>query len=647
MISFKKFFTQLLLSEAISLKNVRKKGYRKKYSGAYTSELDEIFGNKNRIILPLKIDSSNLESPIYQEIKQKLYENGYRVLGIKDYIRGIAYKRIGDYGDYDDKNVFKIGKLLQKFEEEGDIEVRDYVNGRRTIKKIKGKPLLHEFKKDPIRVADGDFLIVISRHPYDIAGASTDRSWTSCMDLGLPRINYPKKKAEAGQHKRYIEQDISEGSLVAYVVSMDELYEGPNGEEKVKLKKPLSRILIKPHPSDSGKLYSIGKMYGSTYPEFDAKIKEWIKENLNNKLKGNEKVYRNRKLYRDSDDPVGFDFNKGNEIADEVLKEILTFDNDEKLLGDQITFETYGDRIMHFNLKIRVDFNEDIVRPFEDLEGVTKSDLPQFSEIEKNIAKAVFDQLDSDKYRSLNLEPINIESLGNGISINANYSLVLYSEEDKYIDDDYIYDTLSYGLEPLKKFDYNELKRELYDIVKNYDWEAHEQSRVNAINTALETYKNKLNSIASLNKSIPYIENLRVISPEKMLESDAQSMQHFYQDLRYALGGIEALSMSVRQAEHNLSYIIRTDERYKESKHSIFNDWFRKKFNLNIQNYRKQIDSAWSYKKLIDMYRNRSESGNPIPNEEWELIKDIDHVQDRIIGIVKDLGGNVEDDYKI
>jgi len=174
--SFEELLFHPVLQEAISLKNAKKKLLSKKYSGAYNDRLDEVFGGKNRIISRITIDYSNLDSPLMKKISSKLYEHMYVIPSMVEYIKGMAYKKIGQYGDVDYKNPVKIGKLLQKFEADGQIEVTDRKDGKKTTKWITGKPLLHEFKTDPIRSSNGEFLLVISIHPYDIAGASTDRS---------------------------------------------------------------------------------------------------------------------------------------------------------------------------------------------------------------------------------------------------------------------------------------------------------------------------------------------------------------------------------------------------------------------------------------------------------------------------------------
>ena len=66
--------------------------------------------------------------------------------------------------------------------------------------------------------------IIISRHPYDIAGMSTGRGWRSCMHL------------EDGQFNEYVPQTIAAGGLIAYLCN----------EDDKNIKNPKGRVLIKP-----------------------------------------------------------------------------------------------------------------------------------------------------------------------------------------------------------------------------------------------------------------------------------------------------------------------------------------------------------------------------------------------------------------
>lgn len=642
MISFEDLLSHYIIAEAISLRNAKKKMLSKKYSGAYNDRLNEIFGDKNRLISRITIDYSNMDSPLMKKINSLLYHQNYSIDGMSNYIKGIAFKVNDKTMSLDKKNPVKIGKLLQKYEPDGEIETTDRKDGEKTTKRVVGKPLLHEFKNDPMRSSNGEFLLVISRHPYDIAGASTDRSWTSCMDLGLPRINYPKTKQNTGINKKYIPKDIDEGTLVAYVVTMNELYEGPNGDEKVKLQKPLSRILMKPHNSDVGSVYTVGTMYGSKYPEFYQKIKEWVSKNLNNRLKGGEKVYKNRNLYNDGDVPVDFEFNTGNEIADKVVNELLEYSN-EKELGNQITFETSsGDYVTNVNLKLVFDFNSSVhVREFEYLNNIysLSDNIP--SKYERLVGNAIFSHLKSRGGRGYNdgSPNITVTSLGDGIEIEIECNVQVRGEEDKYIDDDYIWGNIYYPLEWMKNLNYSYLKRELYKIVKNYDWKAHDDAVTNQINEALELYKNTLDNFPKFYpKGNISFQSLEVISPLRILKWEDSAIKVLHNDLYYTVRAFETLSDHMSMIERPDRSIYR-DTRYTETKMDICYEWFKRTFGVDLAEYKNKTEQLWSAKILIDLYVNAKDSGKPIPTETFELLKDVDEEQDKIIRYIRRLIG--------
>lgn len=637
--SFNELLSHYIISEAISLKNSKKKMLSKKYSGAYNERLDEVFGNKNRLISRITIDYSNMDSPLMKRIDALIDDEGYTVGDMESYIKGFAYKIIGNDEDgfsrVDTKNPVKIGKLLQKYEADGQIEVTDRKDGKKTTKWITGKPLLHEFKNDPIRSSNGEFLLVISRHPYDVAGSSTDRSWTSCMDLGLPRINYPKTKKNEGINRKYVPRDIDEGTLVAYIVQKDELYLSPNGDEKVKLQKPLSRILMKPHNSDIGKVYTVGSQYGSQYPEFYQKVKEWVSKNINNKLKGGEKVYKNPSLYNDGDTPVDFQFNTGNEIADQIVTDLLEFDN-EKELGNQITFETsMGDYTATVDLKIVMDFGKDIVRSFEYLDDIYSVSDGVPSKYEKLIGTAIFSHLKGNKGRNYNdgSPRITVTSLGDGIEIEIECNIQVRGEEDKYIDDDYIYDAIRWPLDWMKNLIYKDLKRELYKICVAYDWKSHDEDVVNSINESLELYKNVLdNSPKFYPKHNILFQSLEVISPLKVLEWDESAINVLYNDLYYTVRAFETLGNHLSMIEKSLNKSIYGDTRYTETKFEIFYEWFKRTFNVDLVNYKNQTEDLWTSKILFDLYAKTKESGN---REKGELLLNIKEEQDKIIRYIR------------
>ena len=86
--------------------------------------------------------------------------------------------------------------------------------------------LYEAFQHDPVRLA-GRLLVVVSRNPDDIARASTNREWLSCMGAG---------KGANSQAFWLIEDEIKAGTLEAYIIS----------ENDPDIHFPLARAMIKP-----------------------------------------------------------------------------------------------------------------------------------------------------------------------------------------------------------------------------------------------------------------------------------------------------------------------------------------------------------------------------------------------------------------
>ena len=87
--------------------------------------------------------------------------------------------------------------------------------------------LLQKYNNEKSVVAntDTEYLMVISKHPYDIGGMSTDRNWKSCMNL------------RGGEDRHYVEIDIELGTIISYLVEKNDK----------NIQDPVSRILIKPY----------------------------------------------------------------------------------------------------------------------------------------------------------------------------------------------------------------------------------------------------------------------------------------------------------------------------------------------------------------------------------------------------------------
>lgn len=157
------------------------------------------------------------------EIIKALQDNNFKV---KDYIKGTATDKY-------DREV-KIGKILQRFNPE----------------------LLQKFNNDVNREAskDKNQLVVISKSPYDIGGASTDRGWNSCMNL------------YTGNNAQYINCDIEQGTIIAYLIDVNDL----------NISNPQARIFIKPFINIKNKkdiiYYPESVVYGTAPKSFEVFI---------------------------------------------------------------------------------------------------------------------------------------------------------------------------------------------------------------------------------------------------------------------------------------------------------------------------------------------------------------------------------------
>lgn len=143
------------------------------------------------------------------------------------------------------------------------------------------KELKDEFASDPIRLTSNldakKMMIVLSNHAYDIAGMSTDRKWTSCMNI------------ISGSNSHWIKEDIKWGTIVAYLIE----------ESDKNINNPLGRILIKPYLDDHDAIvyYPEPTVY-SPYVGLDS-MKEYLQEMCNHIANEISWLY---KIVRDKND---------------------------------------------------------------------------------------------------------------------------------------------------------------------------------------------------------------------------------------------------------------------------------------------------------------------------------------------------------
>jgi hypothetical protein len=305
----KNLIHKILLQEALKPSQFRKyvKDFnRERYTDIFKKLGDEFEHDKNyyRIYIPLgKEEKSGPVSNVEKEVTDFLTQNGYQVL---DYIKGIV-----KFGDA--KNTTSIGKVLTR---------------------LKADDLMKKFVSDEARKAltsDIDnLMVVISRHPYDIAGSDTDRNWTNCMTIGHASsnrvetlhnqlntlnnklsslqkedpnyVNILKKiknlkseledRKEEGENVKYLIHEVKEGSLISYLI---------NKNDK-NINNPLAVLNIKPYINEKNPddfvLVSSKNMYGNGRPEFKSTVNS-ILEKINGNVTGFYCI--NPKTYKDLD----------------------------------------------------------------------------------------------------------------------------------------------------------------------------------------------------------------------------------------------------------------------------------------------------------------------------------------------------------
>lgn len=140
------------------------------------------------------------------------------------------------------------------------------------------------FVNDPNRgESKGTMKATVSRHPYDVAGMSTDRQWKSCMGMS------PKDRTSTNYSNK-LKKDIEHGTHVAYLHPQDDH----------NIDKPVSRIALKPFHSEHGHsvLRPEQKVYGENHPEFVNKVHDWAKKNF--PMHPNHVYHKDENVYDDS-----------------------------------------------------------------------------------------------------------------------------------------------------------------------------------------------------------------------------------------------------------------------------------------------------------------------------------------------------------
>ena len=299
------------LTEALPISVAKK--YMKISNGKYKKLYPALFKNgEDRISFPFEVELKGEDSPLYDQCREILTKNNYV---IKDYIAGYATDEAG-------KQTFKIGKLITQFiEAQKNPDPTKHINYSWYYSPASNMEEFYAmFQKDPIRLSQGkNFAIIISRHPYDIAGMSTDRTWESCQAIAQEKSIVYGKNIRPGQYHdrptKGLKSAVKEGALVAYWVEAEPRFrkintgtaEAPNMVPlKDALQYPIARLTIAPFKAWDNSVYLRAET--TTYPhgfkskEFSTAVQAFLDKKYNKKQTDikTKQYNRNTKVYADN-----------------------------------------------------------------------------------------------------------------------------------------------------------------------------------------------------------------------------------------------------------------------------------------------------------------------------------------------------------
>ncbi|MCP4649555.1 MAG: hypothetical protein GY853_05685 [PVC group bacterium] len=211
----------------------------------------EWFGKDGRAYIEFQPSVSGVD----ENVKKLLEEYGYT---ITDYNTGLASK---------DGRILRIGKILAKIRKEKikelDLknqlnEMENYDEALKEINRYMDRIEI-EFQASKYRVSKGqEHLIVFSQDPHDVAKMSTERGWSSCMEL------------EKGKCYEDVYCEVEGGGFVAYLIT----------KQDRNIENPLARIHIKRFDNDKGVSIAVPdkSVYGNSLPGFYEAVEKWINQ---------------------------------------------------------------------------------------------------------------------------------------------------------------------------------------------------------------------------------------------------------------------------------------------------------------------------------------------------------------------------------
>lgn len=208
-----------------------------KWKQGDTSFSDHVFGKKGHTI-QIPLEHPDIEP--HPHVREHLEKHGY---SIDDYRGGYAKDPKG--------RKVSIGKALNKTKAE--------------------KHVTHAFLTDSRREASqqSDLVVHITRHKHGVAEMSTNKGWTSCMNLEVKGTGQPH-----GFASDYLPNELQAGTHVAYLGHRDD----------TTFENPVARISLKPYRSIHGDGHTILRpevqSYGHGGDAFSHTVRKWTEDNF-------------------------------------------------------------------------------------------------------------------------------------------------------------------------------------------------------------------------------------------------------------------------------------------------------------------------------------------------------------------------------
>jgi hypothetical protein len=366
-------YPETLIQEAIDLSAAR--ALVKQWpTGDVTNQRLALFSNLER--LPSATRSRNKyrvyvpydQSQIERKIQDALTGSGYE---IKSYAEGQATDKRG--------RIIGLGKVFN-------------ILKRPDLEKLYSTDIMsRDLQKQSVST-----LLVFSYHPYDIAGMSTGRSWTSCMTIATP-------KDEGGVNSHYVSEDMIAGTFICYLVASTD----------TNIQSPYARVLIKPfiNTLDPSQIlfvperrdYSSG--YGGGTGAFIRTVGNIINDAQDNEYVG--KFRMDERLYCDSGQREVVKHPGSTERYESPLPLPTTVEEVERRVRDLIALDVlrHSDYTITPDLKVKLEKSQRINFTGDTLQW---SQLPvQFAASEANVGISLY--LDSVPITTLAGSPPTVQ----------------------------------------------------------------------------------------------------------------------------------------------------------------------------------------------------------------------------------------------